>query len=48
MFIRNTLCDTVVARDKQWLRMVYWIKKNTEIPAFVVIMDDVSKKKEYC
>lgn len=50
MFVRNTLCDIVVARNKQWIRMVSWIK-NTEIPALAVIRDDVSKKKkkkEYC
>ena len=45
MFIRHTLCDTVVARDKQWLRVVSWIKKNTEIPALAVVRDDVSTKK---
>lgn len=48
MFIRNTLCDIVVARYKQWLRMVSCIKKKMEIPALSVISDDVSKKKEYC
>lgn len=45
MFVRNTLCDIVVARNKQWIRMVSWIK-NTEIPALAVIRDDVSKKKK--
>lgn len=44
MFVRNTLCDIVVARSKQWMRMVSWIK-NTEVPALAVIRDDVSKKK---
>lgn len=43
---RNTLYDTVAARDKQWVRMVSWVKKNTEIPAPAVIRDDVSKKKK--
>lgn len=44
MFIRITLCDTVVAKDKQWLRMVSCLKKNTKIPALAVRRDDVSKK----
>jgi len=37
MAIENTLCDAVVAGDKQWLRTVTWVKRNAEIPALTAI-----------
>lgn len=37
MAVENTLCDAVVAGDKQWLRTVTWVKRNAEIPALTAI-----------
>ena len=49
MPIRNTLCDTIVARDKQCLRTVSWLKKNAEIPALAVIqkIDNINVTPEF-
>lgn len=49
MPIRNTLCNTEVARDKQWLRTVSWLKKNAEIPALAVIqkIDNINVTPEF-
>lgn len=46
MDVENTLCDVVVAGDRQWLRAVTWERKNAEIPALTVIYIDICINKQ--